>query len=54
MNENWQWIYDGQRLAGIVEQQADGWHVIIERSTVAVVETREAALDFLDTKKNAR
>jgi hypothetical protein len=26
-----------------VEQQADGWHLVIDRSTVAVVATREAA-----------
>jgi hypothetical protein len=34
--------------AAYIEQFADGWHVVIGLSTVAITDTRQAAIDVVD------
>jgi hypothetical protein len=44
----WQWIYDGQRLLGIVEQQPDGaWATIVLGVVSSTHATREQAIAAL-------
>ena len=48
----WRWLPDGRVAA--LEQLADGWHVIVERSTLAIVASKADALKLLaeqDTSK---
>jgi hypothetical protein len=41
----WQWPYDGCNLVAVIEQHADGWHVLIRgRRLLGIYLTREAAL----------
>jgi hypothetical protein len=45
----WQYIYDGRRLLGVVEEHEDGkWHVIIDHIDVGACATRESALKLVD------
>jgi hypothetical protein len=48
----WHWLPDGR--VAVIEQFSDGWHVIVERSTVAVADSKAAALTFANNLKDAR
>jgi hypothetical protein len=47
-----QFIYDGQQLLGVIEQQADGrWRLIVRRRDAGTYATREAALAALHERE---
>lgn len=42
----WQYVYDGRQLLAVIEQHADGWHVISSHHDIGAYPDREAALRF--------
>lgn len=46
---NWQYVYDGRCLLGMIEQQPDGtWAVIKHNAIVNIYPTRQSAIAALD------
>jgi hypothetical protein len=41
-------VYDGRELVAVLEQRADGWHVIIRNNEIGVARDRVAALRLID------
>jgi Uncharacterized protein conserved in bacteria (DUF2188) len=49
----WQWIYDGRDLLAVVEERADGWHVLMHGrdDASATFPTREMAISFANARR---